>query len=101
MRHSVVYYRYGFVDISYWWFLSGTTQSSYSGSTSSESTSDLTADEQACYDLGIAKLEQLKNQDGEIVTYLATELDQGFEESMGVTPEDLGTNSKIWLLDAY
>lgn len=84
--------------------LSGTTQSSYSGSTSTESTSDLTADEQACYDLGIAKLEQLKNQDGEIVTYLATELDQGFEESMGVTHEDLGTNSEDlarWMLTDF
>ncbi len=84
--------------------LSGTTQSSYSGSTSTESTSDLTADEQACYDLGIAKLEQLKNQDGEIVTYLATELDQGFEESMGVTHEDLGTNSEElarWMLTDF
>ncbi len=84
--------------------LSGTTQSSYSGSTSTEPTSDLTADEQACYDLGIAKLEQLKNQDGEIVTYLATELDQGFEESMGVTHEDLGTNSEDlarWMLTDF
>ena len=54
--------------------------------------------------MGIAKLEQLKNQDGEIVTYLATELDQGFEESMGVTHEDLGTNSEDlarWMLTNF
>lgn len=54
---------------------------------------DLSADEKACADLGIAKLDQLKNQDEEIVNYLAAELDEGFEESMGVTHSELGTSS--------
>ncbi len=77
---------------------------STSGSFVEELPEDLTADEQACYDLGIAKLDQLKNQDQEIVTYLATELDENFEDSMGVSHEDLGTNSENlarWMLTDF
>ncbi len=65
---------------------------------------DLSADEKACADLGIAKLDQLKNQDEEIVNYLAAELDEGFEESMGVTHEELGTSSvdlARWMLTDF
>ena len=65
---------------------------------------DLSADEKACADLGIAKLDQLKNQDEEIVNYLAAELDEGFEESMGVTHAELGTSSvdlARWMLTDF
>ncbi len=65
---------------------------------------DLSADEKACADLGITKLDQLKNQDEEIVNYLAAELDEGFEESMGVTHAELGTSSvdlARWMLTDF
>lgn len=78
---------------------------SYSLSYSStESVENLSPDEQACYDLGIARLDQLKNQDQALVDTLATRVDESITESTGLTNEEMGTNPEDlvrWLLTDF
>ena len=80
------------------------TSYSTSDSITAEAPEDLTVDEQACYDLGIAKLDQLKNQDPALVDYIATNLDQGFAESMGISHEEMGSSAEAvatWMLTDF
>lgn len=78
---------------------------SYSSSYSStESVENLSPDEQACYDLGIARLDQLKNQDQALVDTLVTRVDESIAESTGLTNEEMGTNPEDlvrWLLTDF
>ena len=78
---------------------------SYSSSYSStESVENLSPDEQACYDLGIARLDQLKNQDQALVDTLVTRVDESITESTGLTNEEMGTNPEDlvrWLLTDF
>ena len=79
--------------------------SSTSGSyAATELPANLSQDEQACYELGIAKLDQLKNQDPEMVAYLTDKLDKNFEEAIGVTHEEIGTSAEDlarWMLTDF
>ena len=79
--------------------------SSTSGSyAATELPANLSQDEQACYELGIAKLDQLKNQDPEMVAYLTDKLDKNFEETIGVTHEEIGTSAEDlarWMLTDF
>ena len=80
------------------------TSYSTSDSITAEAPEDLTVDEQACYDLGIAKLDQLKNQDPALVDYIATNLDQGFADSMGISHEEMGSSAEAvatWMLTDF
>ncbi len=78
---------------------------SYSLSYSStELVENLSPDEQACYDLGIARLDQLKNQDQALVDTLVTRVDESITESTGLTNEEMGTNPEDlvrWLLTDF
>ena len=78
---------------------------SYSSSYSStESVENLSPDEQACCDLGIARLDQLKNQDQALVDTLVTRVDESITESTGLTNEEMGTNPEDlvrWLLTDF
>lgn len=78
---------------------------SYSSSYSrTESVENLSPDEQACYDLGIARLDQLKNQDQILVDTLVTRVDESITESIGLTNEEMGTNPEDlvrWLLTDF
>lgn len=71
---------------------------------STESVENLSPDEQACYDLGIARLDQLKNQDQALVDTLVTRVDESITESTGLTNEEMGTNPEDlvrWLLTDF
>ena len=65
---------------------------------------ELTADEQACYDLGIQRFEALKNRDSAMVQPIVEDLDKGFEETTGFTHADLGVSGEAlaaWLLTDF
>lgn len=51
---------------------------------------DPTADEQQATDAATAELDKLVNQDEALVQYLATELDEGFIDAMGMSHTELG-----------
>lgn len=80
---------------------SGSSSSSLSSSLYTE---DMTADEQACYDLGIQELEALAGQDDAMVQKIAVKLDEGFTEDLGVTHEEIGSSAQdlaLWMLTDF
>ena len=77
---------------------------SSSSFSSSLYTEDMTADEQACYDLGIQELEALATQDDAMVQKIAVKLDEGFAEDLGVTHEEIGSSAQdlaLWMLTDF
>lgn len=52
----------------------------------------LSADEEAAQAVAVAELDKLTGQDEEMVQLLATELDEGFVEAMGMSHTDLGVD---------
>lgn len=80
------------------------SSSSSSSFSSSLYTEDMTADEQACYDLGIQELEALATQDDAMVQKIAVKLDEGFAEDLGVTHEEIGSSAQdlaLWMLTDF
>lgn len=64
----------------------------------------LGADEQAAQDAAVAELDKLASQDDATVQYLATELDEGFTEQLGMSHTELGIDPADlarWLLTDF